>query len=100
MLEIVSSHDQRMDLRSVPAGHLSAAMEQHFHQSNHAGVVDLDPWDFAFARHDGQGQALEERKVDMNIKALGLEILEPDYWLFGLEENKEVLENPHRRVKA
>ena len=73
MFEMVSSHDQLMDLCGAPAGHLSAAMEQNLHQSNHAGVVDLDSWDFAFARHDGQGQALEESEVDMHVEGLGLE---------------------------
>ena len=48
-------------------------MEQHFHQSNHTGVMDLDPWDFAFARHDGQGQALEQSEVDMHVEGLSLE---------------------------
>ena len=32
-----------MDVCGAPARDLSAAMEQHYHQSNHAGVVDLDP---------------------------------------------------------
>src|SRR4029453_11800138 len=48
-------------------------MEQHFTQSNHTGVMDLDPWDFAFARHDGQGQALEQSEVDMHVEGLSLE---------------------------
>src|SRR5215510_623816 len=62
-----------MDLCRAPAGHLSAAMEQNFHQSDHPGVMDLDPWDFAFARHDGRGQALEESEVDMHVEGLSLE---------------------------
>src|SRR5262249_2596886 len=62
-----------MDLCRAPAGHLSAAMEQNFHQSNHTSVMDLDPWDFAFARHDGRGQALEESEVDMHVEGLSLE---------------------------
>ena len=73
MLETVSSHNQLMDLCRAPARHLFAAMEQHFHQSNHTGVMDLDPWDFAFARHDGQGQALEQSEVDMHVEGLSLE---------------------------
>lgn len=52
-LEMVTTGNQLMNLGGAPSGHLSAAMEQNFHQSNHTGVVDLDPWDFAFARHDG-----------------------------------------------
>ena len=73
MLETVGRHNQLMDLCRAPAGHLSAAMEQNFHQSDHPGVMDLDPWDFAFARHDGRGQALEESEVDMHVEGLSLE---------------------------
>ena len=63
MLETVSSHNQLMDLCRAPARHLFAAM-------------DLDPWDFAFARHDGQGQALEQSEVDMHVEGLSLESAE------------------------
>ena len=73
MLGIVSTSDQLMDLGGAPSGHLSAAMEQNFHQPNHAGVVDLDPWDFAFARYYGQGQALEQSEIDMHVEGLSLE---------------------------
>ena len=76
VLETVSRHDQLMDLAGAPARHLSAAMEQNFHQSNHASVVDLDSGDFAFARHDGQGQALEQSEVDMHVEGLSLESTE------------------------
>ena len=62
-----------MDLGSAPARHLSAAMEQNFHQSNHASVVDLNSGNFAFARHNGQGQALEQSEVDMHVEGLSLE---------------------------
>ena len=76
MLETVSSHNQLMDLCRAPARHLFAAMEQYFHQSNHTGVMDLDPWDFAFARHHRQGQALEQSEVDMHVEGLSLESAE------------------------
>ena len=62
-----------MDLCAAPTGHLPTAMEQHFHQSNHASVVNLDPWDFAFAHHHRQSQSLEEGKVHMHVETLGLE---------------------------
>jgi hypothetical protein len=48
-------------------------MEQNFHQPNHASVVDLDPWNFAFACHNRQGQALEQSEVDMHVEDLSLE---------------------------
>lgn len=73
MFEIVSTGDQLMDVGGAPGRHLSATMEQNLHQPNHASVVDLDPWNFAFARHDGQGQALEQSEVDMYVEGLSLE---------------------------
>ena len=59
VFEMVSTGDQLMDVGGAPSRHLSATMEQNFHQPNHASVVDLDPWDFAFACHNREGQALE-----------------------------------------
>lgn len=73
VFEIVSTGDELMDVGGAPSRHLSAAMEQHFHQPNHASVVDLDPWDFAFACHNGQGQALEQSEIDMYVEGLSLE---------------------------
>lgn len=51
-------------------------MEHNFHQPNHAGVVDLNSWDFAFACHNRQGQALEQSEIDMPIESLSLESTE------------------------
>ena len=73
MLEMVSSHDQLMDVGGAPARHLSAAMEQNFHPSNHASVVDLNAGNFALACDNRQGQALEQSEVDMYVEGLGLE---------------------------
>ena len=41
VFEMVSADDQLMDVGGAPSRHLSAAMEQNFHQPNHASVVDL-----------------------------------------------------------
>ena len=73
MLEMISSHQQLMDVAGAPARHLSAAMEQNFHQPNHTGVVDLDSGDFALASDNRQGQALEQSEVDMHVEDLSLE---------------------------
>ena len=72
-LEMVSTGYQLMNLGGAPSRHLSAAMEQNFHQPNHASVVDLNSGNFAFAHHDGQGQALEQSEVDMHVEGLSLE---------------------------
>ena len=73
VFEMVSTGDQLMDVGGAPSRHLSAAMEHNFHQPNHASVVDLDPWEFAFARHNRQGQALEQSEIDMHVEGLSLE---------------------------
>ena len=75
-LEIVSTGYQLMNLGSAPSRHLSAAMEQNFHQPNHANVVDLNSGNFAFARHHRPGQALEQSEVDMHVEGLSLESTE------------------------
>jgi hypothetical protein len=73
MFEVVSTGDQLMDVAGTPARHLSAAMEQNFHQSNHASVVDLNAGNFALASDNRQGQALEQSEVDMHVEGLSLE---------------------------
>jgi hypothetical protein len=62
-----------MDVGDASSRHLSATMEQNFHQPNHASVVDLDPWDFVFARHNRPGQPLEQSEIDMHVEGLSLE---------------------------
>lgn len=76
MLEMVSSHDQLMDVAGAPARHLSAAMEQNFHQSKHASVVDLNAGNFVLACDNRQGQALKQCEVDMHVEGLSLESTE------------------------
>src|SRR4029453_18966240 len=62
-----------MNLGGAPSGHLSAAVEQNFHQPNHASVVELNAGNFAFACHHRQGQALEQSEVHMHVEGLSLE---------------------------
>ena len=54
--------DGFVDLRRSPADKLRAAVEQHFHQVHHAGVLDLDAGNLAAADWDGQGQPLAQRE--------------------------------------
>src|SRR6516165_2164280 len=67
--------DRFVDLRRPPADNLRAAVEQHFHQAHHAGVLDLDAWNLAAANLNGQCQALEQREVDMDVEQAGLKVL-------------------------
>jgi hypothetical protein len=47
-------------------------MQKHFHQSNHAGVVNLDAGHFGRAVADRLGDPLEQGKVNVNVQALRL----------------------------
>src|SRR5438445_9814597 len=48
-------------------------MEQHFEQADDARVVDLDPGIADRTNGDRQGEALQQRKVDMDVEPLRLE---------------------------
>ena len=50
-----------------------AAVQQDFHEPDHAGVVDLDAGELRGSHRDGQRQPLQEREVDVNVQALRLE---------------------------
>ena len=74
--ELETGEDGFVDLAGTPSPELGAAVEQDFHKAEHAGVLDLDARDFGVSRGDGQSQALEQGKVDMDIQSLGLEFSE------------------------
>jgi len=50
-----TGQDGLVDLASCPAGDHRAAVQQHFHQADHARVVDFDAGIFCRANSDGQG---------------------------------------------
>jgi len=62
-----------MDVGGAPPVQLRAAMQQHFHQPHHAGVVNLNAGDFGFAGHDWQSLALKQREVDVHVEGLRFE---------------------------
>src|SRR5437764_7487317 len=62
-----------MDLLGGRAADMSAAMQEDFEQTDNAGVVDLDAGIAHRADGDRQGEALQKRKVDMDIEPLRLE---------------------------
>src|SRR6516165_10922717 len=66
-------HSSLMDLLGAPSPELSTAVQQYFHQTEHAGVVDLDAGDFAVACGDRKSQALEQWEVDVDIESLSFE---------------------------
>src|SRR4029453_1248275 len=82
-----------MNLGGAPSRHLSAAVEQNFHQPNHAGVVELNAGNFAFACHHRQGQALEQSEIHMHVEGLSLESREAVSDLTeNLTHRREVIE--------
>ena len=62
-----------VDLLGGPAADMTAAMQEDFEQADDAEVVDLDPGIADRADGDRQGEALQQRKVDMDIEPLRLE---------------------------
>ena len=47
-------------------------MQQHFHQADDPGVVDLDAGNPGGANLDRQSDALQQGEVDMDVEPLGL----------------------------
>src|SRR5262245_31641420 len=61
-----------MDLFRCPAADLGAAMQEDLHESDNAGLVDLDAGITDRAFGDRQSNALQQRKVDVHVEPLGL----------------------------
>ena len=62
-----------VDLLCRPAAEMTAAMQEDFEEADDAGLVDLDAGIANRTNGDRQGQALEQREVDMDIEPLCLE---------------------------
>src|ERR1700752_1037448 len=62
-----------VDLLGGPAADMTAAVQEDFKQADDARVVDLNPRIADRADGDWQGEALQQRKVDMDIEPLSLE---------------------------
>ena len=56
-----------------PASDLCTAMQENLQETDGARVVDLDPWIANSADGHGHGEALEERKIGMDVEPLRLE---------------------------
>jgi hypothetical protein len=67
--ELEGGEQGLVDLAGAPSAQLGAAVEQDFHKTEHAGVLDLDAGDFGVTRGDGKSQTLEQREIDVNIRA-------------------------------
>ena len=65
--QTVGREDGVMNLLGAPTSETSAAVQQDFHQTNHPRVMDLDSGKPGRSHGDGQGDPLEERKLDMHV---------------------------------
>ena len=57
-----------MDLGTAPAEGQSSSVQEHLHQADDAGIVNLDARDSGLTDQDGLGQTLEEREVTMHVE--------------------------------
>ncbi len=64
--------DGGVDIFGPPASHCSTAVQEDLHQTDYAGVVDLDSGKLHGSNGDRQGQSLQQREVDMDVVALRL----------------------------
>src|SRR5580704_10008811 len=71
--EVEGSEGGVVDLLGSPAADVTAAMQEHFKQADDAWVVDLDAGIAHRADGDRKSKALQQRKVDMDVKPLRLE---------------------------
>ena len=65
--------NRALQVGGAPAVHQRPTMQQRFHQADHAGVVNLDPGDLGASGGDGQGEALKQWEIDMDVERGGLE---------------------------
>ena len=71
-LEIKGFKKNLMEITGSPSGDAGAGMNEHFHEADQAGIVDLDPCDFGMTRNDGESDPLEQREIDVDLKGLAL----------------------------
>ena len=71
--EVEGGEDGAVDLLGGPAADMTAAMQEDFKEADDARVVDLDAGIADRADGDRQGEALQEREVDVDVEPLRLE---------------------------
>src|SRR6266705_1100308 len=74
--EAEGGQDGLMDLLRRPAPDVRSTVQEDFHQPDDARLVDLDAGIAHRADGDRQSDALQERKVDVNVEPVG----EAMYW--------------------
>src|SRR5271170_4241159 len=71
--EVEGGEDGVVDLLGGPAADMTAAMQEDFEEADDARVVDFDPGIAGRADGDRQGEALQQREVDVDVEPLRLE---------------------------
>lgn len=71
--ECEGGEDCLVNLFGGPTADCTAVMQEDFQQPNDPGVVDFDAGVTDRADGDGQGDLLQQRKVDVDVEALRLE---------------------------
>lgn len=61
-----------VDVSGSPASQAGSSVQENFHQPDHAGVLDLDTRKLNGAYLDGEGQALQEWEIHMDVEPLRL----------------------------
>ena len=64
------------NLGRPPTVELRTSVQQHLHQAQHAGVLNLDAGDLAAARGEGQSQPLKQGEVDVDVEHFGFKASE------------------------
>jgi hypothetical protein len=71
--EVEGRQDGLVDFLRGPTANEGAGIQQDLEEADHARILDLDAGISDRADSDRQGDALQERKVDMDVEPLGLE---------------------------
>ena len=71
--EMEGGEDGMVDLLGGRSAEMGAAVQENFKEADDAWVVELDAWITNRADGDREGEALQEREVDMDIEPLRLE---------------------------
>ena len=71
--DLERGEDSLVDLFRGPAADAAAAVQQNLQQADHARVLDSDAGITDRADGDGQGDALQQREIHMDVEALSLE---------------------------
>ena len=72
--EVKRGEDSLMDLFGGPATDFGSGMQEDFQQTNDACFMDLDTGVTNRSNDDGQGEALEQGEIDVDVEPLGLEV--------------------------